>query len=243
MIREQFIDFLTEEETLAKFKTNERGVKFRKATPKQIVAVILVLLKSKTDRGYYYGDVSKGVMTHRIIRLMLNKYKETNIQLSGKDSKLTDDIVYSILKGFSFFNPNKTKDSYSMRGGMYYIDNEHGKRFNNWRIYEDKLCSFLGWEGDIYEPAEPTIEERVMQLEEKVEQLSEIVADFETTTEEIHSKMLEVLTKIYSSTKEERDGWVTFFTNAKEWKGSSKGDKENAEAAINTINQYNLKFM
>lgn len=255
MIREDFIDFLTEKETLSKFKTTDKGTKFRKATPKQVAAVILCVLKNKQDGKYFYGDRTNAVMSHRSIHKLIankDKYKETDIELTGKDADITEKTIYSILNSYKFFNPNKTKDRYVFRNDngktYFYIDNEHGKHYNNWRIFEDKLCSFLGWYEPIYEEEEKTIEERVEILEkkqehtdDKIDEISKVIEDFKTTDNEVYLKKIEVLHLLNKSDEFQRSEWKTFFINCKQCNCITRTSKEGAQSALKSIEEYERK--
>lgn len=245
MVKEKFIDFLTEKETLNKFKTNDRGQKFRKATPIQIAAVILCVLKNKQEGKYYYGDVVQRVMTHRVIFDTLKKFTETDIELHGKDAQLTAKTVYSILYGFKFFDQNKTKDRYVFNGQQH-LKSEIGKKYNNWRITEKELCEFLGWDETIYEEDdEISMEERIEQLEEKVaeqaqkiEEIETVIENFTTTDDEVTAIAIEVLKNLHNADAEQIQEWHLYTINALKYNGITKRSKETVAAIIKTIEEY-----
>lgn len=245
MIREDFIDFLTSEETLSKFKTTEKGRKFRKATPLQVAAVILCVLKNKQDGKYYYGDRVNAVMTHRVVHKLLctpNRYKETDIELCGKDGKLTEDTIYSILRNFNFFDSNKTKERYIFKDGRFYTDDK-GKHYNNWRTIEDKLCEFIGWSETIYEEDMKEIKEELKEIHTKVDEINkkiDIVLDFVVDDDEVTTKALEVLKDLRDADDETIDEWLGYFNNVMHSKRMGKGSKLSATAAINAINEYKM---
>lgn len=238
MIREDFIDFLTSEETLSKFKTTEKGRKLRKATPLQVAAVILCVLKNMD----YYNTKTEKVLTHRLIHYILHKYKETDIELCGKDAKLTEDMVYSILKNFTFFDNNKTKDGYIMRNGTYCKD-PNGRRFNNWRAIEDKLCEFIGWTETIYEEDIKEIKEELKEIHTKVDEINkkiDIVIDFVVDDEDVRNKAIKVLDNLRGADDGLIAEWEEFFNKVLKSKKMSRYAKEYATAAINAINEYKL---
>ena len=234
MIREDFIDFLTSEETLSKFTTTEKGRKFRKATPIQVAAVILCVLKNMD----YYNTKTEKVLTHRLIHYILHKYKETDIELSGKNAKLTEDTIYSILRSFGFFDNNKTKYGYVIIDGRYYKD-INGRRFNNWKVIEDKLCSFIGWEDGIYEKEETEDEqiEEQKTIEEVKEEVKTSLSNFVVDDNEVHHKMLEVIKNLNTATREEIIEWKDFFINVYNSEKTSKGSLKTAEAVLSEINK------
>lgn len=253
MIRQDFIDFLTSKKTLNLFKTTENGRKFRKATPNQVAAVILTILKTKQDGKFFYGDTVSRVLTHRIIEKYLKKYTETDIILNKKELNITSDTIYSILKSFRFFNPNKTIDKYILIKGFYYIDNDNikAKKFNNWRIDEKALCNFIGWDGGIYEEDDEVTEPNTQIINNLTIvniNSNNTNSNIETETtiqkitdEEFNEKWEEILQNLSNTNLDTLKEWLKYLEDALK-NNLSRINNERAENGIKSFRkelQYN----
>lgn len=108
---------------------------------KEVAAVILCVLKNS---NFFENETKKDVcLTHREIYSIIMKYDDPDNQLTKLHKISNDREVYRILYQFDFFEPNKRK--------VYNPYYKKEIKTNDWRVNEEKLKKFIGYDGDIRE--------------------------------------------------------------------------------------------